>query len=231
MGVVSLAKKTSSGGDLIGRCGRASSLVLCLALGAGPALTQTAYPAKPIKIIVPYAPGGLTDVVARLYAEQLRQIFARGVVVENKPGASGMIAIEEMARARPDGYTIMIGNISTNGLTPVLLAKKMSIDYQRDVQVISRLADVPVFFLTTTTDFPPRHFPNSWSMQKNIRARCVMPALGLAATSKSTRKYSPGEPGSNWCIFRSRVAAPKSSAILPTAMSMFRGSTSRIPSP
>jgi tripartite-type tricarboxylate transporter receptor subunit TctC len=159
MGVVSLAKKTSSGGDLIRRCGRASSLVLCLALGAGPALTQTAYPAKPIKIIVPYAPGGLTDVVARLYAEQLRQIFARGVVVENKPGASGIIAIEEMARARPDGYTIMIGNISTNGLTPVLLAKKMSIDYQRDVQVISQLADVPVFFLTTTTDFPPKTFP------------------------------------------------------------------------
>ena len=122
---------------------------------AAQALAQTQYPSKPIRIVVPYAPGGLTDVVARLYAEQLRQSLGRGVFVENKPGASGIIAIEEMARARPDGHTLMIGNISTNGLTPVLLAKKMKIDYERDVQVITPLADVPVFFLATTTNFSP----------------------------------------------------------------------------
>jgi tripartite-type tricarboxylate transporter receptor subunit TctC len=132
--------------------------IVWLIAAATVAPAQAQYPAKPVKIVVPYAPGGLTDVVARLYAEQLRQIFGRGVVVENKPGASGIIAIEEMVRTRPDGYTIMIGNISTNGLTPVLLTKKMSIDYQRDVQIIAQLADVPVFFLATTTDFPPKTF-------------------------------------------------------------------------
>jgi tripartite-type tricarboxylate transporter receptor subunit TctC len=68
----------------------------CLVLVAAQAPAQT-YPSKPVRIIVPYAPGGLTDVVARLYSEQLRQSFGRGVVVENKPGASGIIAIEEMA--------------------------------------------------------------------------------------------------------------------------------------
>jgi tripartite-type tricarboxylate transporter receptor subunit TctC len=78
------------------------------------------------------------------------------VLVENKPGASGIIAIEEMARAKPDG--IMVGNISTNCLTPVLLAKRMRIDYDRDVQIIARLADAPVFFLATTTNFPPKSF-------------------------------------------------------------------------
>jgi len=131
---------------------------LCLALLAAEALAQTQFPAKPIRIVVPYAPGGLTDVVARLYAEQLRQRFGHGVFVENKPGASGIIAIEEMARARPDGHTLMIGNISTNGLTPVLLAKRMKIDYERDVQVVTPLADVPVFFLATTANFPPTTF-------------------------------------------------------------------------
>jgi tripartite-type tricarboxylate transporter receptor subunit TctC len=128
-----------------------------LAILATQALAQT-YPAKPVRIIVPYAPGGLTDVVARLYSEQLRQRFGRSVFVENKPGASGIIAIEEMARARPDGHTLMIGNISTNALTPVLLAKKLKLDYERDVQVVTPLADAPVFFLATTTDFPPRSF-------------------------------------------------------------------------
>ena len=107
---------------------------------------------------MPYAPGGLTDVVARLVAEQVRKQFAHGVIVENKPGASGIIAIEEMARARPDGHTLMIGNISTNGLTPILLAKRMRIDYDKDVQIVARLADVPVFFLATTTNFPPKTF-------------------------------------------------------------------------
>ena len=140
------------------RFGRALVHALCLVLVAASAAAQTPYPSKPIRVLVPYAPGGLTDVVARLYAEQLRLSFGRGVFVENKPGASGIIAIEEMARARPDGHTLMIGNISTNGLTPILLAKKMKIDYARDVQIITPLADVPVFFLATTTNFPPTAF-------------------------------------------------------------------------
>src|SRR5262249_27608603 len=139
------------------RFGRAVVCAFCLAVSAAQAPAQT-YPSKPIRIVVPYAPGGLTDVVARLYSEQLRQSFGRGVFVENKPGASGIIAIEEMARARPHGHTLMIGNISTNALTPVVLAKKMKIDYEQDVQIVTPLADVPVFFLATTTHFSPTTF-------------------------------------------------------------------------
>src|SRR5262245_40134638 len=139
------------------RFGRAVMCAFALALAAGGAPAQT-YPSKPVRIVVPYAPGGLTDVVARLYSEQLRQSFGRNVFVENKPGASGIIAIEEMARARPDGHTLMIGNMPTNALTPVRLAKKMKTDSERDVQIVSPLVDVPVFFLATTTNFPPQTF-------------------------------------------------------------------------
>jgi len=139
------------------RFGRGVVCAFCLVVIAAQAPAQT-YPSKPVRIIVPYAPGGLTDVVARLYSEQLRQSLGRGVFVENKPGASGIIAIEEMARARPDGHTLMIGNISTNALTPVVLAKKMKIDYERDVEIVTPLADVPVFFLATTTNFSPTTF-------------------------------------------------------------------------
>jgi tripartite-type tricarboxylate transporter receptor subunit TctC len=140
------------------RFGRLLLCALWLALLASPAAAQALQPSKPIRVIVPYAPGGLTDVVARLYSEQLRHSLGRGVFVENKPGASGIIAIEELARARSDGHTLMIGNISTNGLTPILLAKKLKVDYERDVQVITPLADVPVFFLATTSNFPPQTF-------------------------------------------------------------------------
>jgi tripartite-type tricarboxylate transporter receptor subunit TctC len=133
-------------------------LAAVLALATSASLAQAPFPSKPIRILVPYAPGGLTDVVARQYAEQLRKSLDVNILVENKPGASGIIAIEEMARAKPDGTTIMIGNISTNCLTPVLLAKRMHIDYDRDVQIIARTADAPVFFLATTTNFPPKTF-------------------------------------------------------------------------
>jgi tripartite-type tricarboxylate transporter receptor subunit TctC len=134
------------------------AVAFCLALAASAASGESAFPAKPIRILVPYAPGGLTDVVARLFSEQLRKVLGGPVFVENKPGASGILAIEEMARARPDGHTLMVGNISTNGLTPVLLARKMRIDYDKDVQIVARLVDVPVFFLATTANFAPKTF-------------------------------------------------------------------------
>jgi tripartite-type tricarboxylate transporter receptor subunit TctC len=131
---------------------------VCLAVVVRGAGAEAPFPAKPIRIVVPNAPGGLTDVVARLFSEQLRKVLGSPVFVENKPGASGILAIEEMAHARPDGHTLMIGNISTNGLTPVLLQKRLKIDYDRDVQIVARLVDVPVFFLATTVNFAPKTF-------------------------------------------------------------------------
>jgi tripartite-type tricarboxylate transporter receptor subunit TctC len=132
-----------------------AAAALALLVAAPQAQAQTKYPTKPIRIIVPYAPGGTTDVVARLVADQARQILGQAVVVENKPGASGIIAIEETARAKPDGYTVMIGNISTNALTPILMQKRMKIDYDKSLQVVARLANLPLMFVVATKDFPP----------------------------------------------------------------------------
>ena len=130
--------------------------VFCLALGGLEAGAQDKYPSKPVKIIVPYAPGGATDIVARILGEQMRQILGQPFVVENKPGAFGIIAIEEMARSKPDGYTLMIGNVTTNAITPVLVPKKFSINYDKDVVPVSRLVDIPAFLLVTTTNFAPK---------------------------------------------------------------------------
>lgn len=120
------------------------------------AQAQDKYPSKPVKIIVPYAPGGATDIVARVIGEHMRQDLGQSFVVENKPGAFGIIAIEEMARAKPDGYTVMIGNVSTNAITPVLFPKKFKIDYDKDVVPVTRLVDIPEFMVATTKDFPPK---------------------------------------------------------------------------
>ena len=149
-------------------------------LATSAALAQ-GYPNRPIRVLIPYAPGGLTDTVARHYADQLRKSLGQNVLVENKPGASGIIAIEEMERAKPDGYTIMVGNISTNCLTPVLLAKRMKIDYDRDVQVIARLADAPVFFMATTTNFPPKTFAEFLDYAKKNPEEVRYASAGIGA--------------------------------------------------
>src|SRR5499426_942778 len=124
-----------------------------LALALAQAAAQDKFPSKPVKILVPYAPGGATDIVARIVAEPMRQSLGQSFVVENKPGAFGILAIEEMARARGDGYTIQVGNVSTNAITPVIFASKFKVNYDRDVAPVTNLIDVPAFLVVTTTNF------------------------------------------------------------------------------
>jgi tripartite-type tricarboxylate transporter receptor subunit TctC len=122
------------------------------------ASAQTTFPNRPVKILVPYAPGGATDTVARILAEEMRKTWNEAVVVENKVGASGIIALEELARARPDGHILMMGNVSTNALTPILLRDRMRMDYDREIVTVARAGDVAVYLNSTTTNFPPTTF-------------------------------------------------------------------------
>ena len=132
--------------------------LLCLAIGAVTASAQDKYPAKPVKIIVPYAPGGATDIVARIVGDQLRQITAQSFVVENKPGANGIVAINEMLSAKPDGYTLMLGNVTTNAITPVLTPAKVP-NYDSKVVPVTVINDIPEFLLVTTTNFTVKSVP------------------------------------------------------------------------
>jgi len=125
---------------------------LAVALG-GPAVAQDKYPSKPVKIVVPYAPGGGTDITARLFGDHMKNSLGQQFVVENKPGAFGILAIEEMARSKPDGYTLMIGNVSTNAITPILFKKKFNIDFDKEVQSVTRFNIYPSFLIVTTTNF------------------------------------------------------------------------------
>src|SRR5262245_47489944 len=79
--------------------------ILCLAFGValGAAQAQDAYPSKPIKVVVPYAPGGAVDITARIVTDQMRQALGQPFIIENKPGAFGILGLEEAARAKPDG--------------------------------------------------------------------------------------------------------------------------------
>src|SRR5262245_27904968 len=138
--------------DVMKRLALAVAL-LGLAFAPDTASAQDKYPSKPVKIIVPYAPGGATDITSRLFGEQLKNILGQQFVVESKPGAFCIIAIEEMARSRPDGYTLEAGNVSTNAITSVLFKNKFQIDFDKSVVSVSRLAIYPSFLITTTSNF------------------------------------------------------------------------------
>jgi tripartite-type tricarboxylate transporter receptor subunit TctC len=135
------------------RLGLFALSLLCLAASAGFAQAQDKYPSKPIKIIVPYVPGGATDIVARILADQMGKNLGQSVYVENKPGAFGIIAIEDMVKSGADGYTVMIGNVSTNAITPIIYPQKFKIDYLKDIVPITNVVDIPALMVATTKNF------------------------------------------------------------------------------
>jgi len=95
-------------------------VVVLLCLSSAQA-QQPAYPTRPIKLVVPAAPGGGTDVLARLIAKRLAEGLGQSVVIDNRAGAGGVLGSEQVARAAPDGYTILLGTVATHGLAPSLM--------------------------------------------------------------------------------------------------------------
>lgn len=127
-------------------CRRAMRLglpALMLACLAGAALAEDHWPDHPVTLVVPFAPGGGTDTGARLLAEQLSRRWGQPVVVENKAGAAGIVGADFVARARPDGYTLLVGNIGTQAINPSLYPR---LPYAPDKAFlpISLVAELPL---------------------------------------------------------------------------------------
>ena len=134
----------------------ALGLNFSLACALQPALAQDAskFPEKAIRVVVPFAIGGPTDVMARLVAAKMSENLGQQVIVENKLGAGGTIAATDVARSAPDGYTLMFHNVSTAAIN-MHVYKKLAYDPVKDFQPISRLADIPNVMIINK-DIPAR---------------------------------------------------------------------------
>ena len=111
-------------------------------LGAVPAMAQTAYPTKPVTIVVPFAAGGTTDILARLMGQYLATELGQPVVVDNRAGAGGNIGGQYASKAPADGYTLFMGTVGTHAINTALY-KKMPFDHIKDFAPLSRVAMVP----------------------------------------------------------------------------------------
>jgi tripartite-type tricarboxylate transporter receptor subunit TctC len=128
-------------------------------VGITAASAQEKFPSRPIKIIVPFGPGSATDVTARTLGEAMKNVTGQQIVVENKPGAFGIISMEETLRNKPDGYTITLQNVSTAAITPQLHKKRFNFDFDKSFVPLTRVVELPGFFTVS-----PKHLPDikSW---------------------------------------------------------------------
>ena len=117
-----------------------ASVALASAACASLAQAQT-YPQKPVRMIIPFAPGGASDFVGRIIQPKMGELLGQQIVIDNRAGAAGNIGVEAAAKAPPDGYTMLLGNIGTIAINPAVLP--MSVDTVRDLIAVSQVADVP----------------------------------------------------------------------------------------
>src|SRR5438105_4162510 len=157
---------------------RFTTLLFCMAVAFAAAAQD--YPAKPVKMLVPYAPGGATDIIARIVAQRLTESLKESFIVENRPGANGNIALEATAKAPADGYTLLVGNVSTNAINENIYAEQLTIRPSRDLVGITKLVEIP-HILVANASFPPNNVGELIAAAKKAPGRINFASVGVGS--------------------------------------------------
>src|SRR3954463_5654331 len=153
--------------------------LFCIGLAAS-AAAQESYPSRPVKILVPYGPGGATDIVARIVAQRLTESMGQSFVVENRPGANGNIALEATAKAPADGYTLLVGNVSTNAINENIYADQLNIRPSRDLAGVTKLVEIP-HVLVVNASFPANNVAEFIAEAKKAPGKINYASVGMGS--------------------------------------------------
>ena len=150
-------------------------------------LAQTNWPSKPVRFLVPFAPGGTSEIVARSVAAELTKQLGQSVFVENKPGGAGVIAMQETAKAPADGHTIILGHVGTLAVNPYML-NNQPYDVNRDFTPVTLLAKVPNVFVIHP-DVPARNFREFVDYVKKNPGKLNYGSAGNASAGHLAMEY------------------------------------------
>lgn len=158
----------------------ATALIATTVFGASAAaIAQQDYPTKPLRLVVPFTPGGSTDILARVIGQKLTEAWGKQVIIDNRPGAGGNIGVDLVAKSPADGYTLVMGHIGTFGVNPTLYPK-LPYDPIKDFQPITLVALVP----------------NMLSVTPSLPVKSVKELVALAKAKPGTINFGSGGNGS-----------------------------------
>jgi tripartite-type tricarboxylate transporter receptor subunit TctC len=156
---------------------RIAALLFCMLVGAAHAQD---YPSKPVRILVPYGPGGATDIIARIVAQRLGESLGQSFVVENRPGANGNLALEAAAKAPADGYTLLVGNVSTNAINENIYKDSLTIRPSRDLAGIAKLVEIP-HIVVASAKLPANNISELIALAKKEPGKINYASVGLGS--------------------------------------------------
>jgi tripartite-type tricarboxylate transporter receptor subunit TctC len=176
----------------------------------GSAQAQT-YPSKPIHVLVPYAPGGIADIAARILGAKLTEAWGQQVVVENKPGGNGFIAMTAAAKSAPDGYTLVMATGGDVAINPALF-KDMPYDVDRDLAPISIVSDVPLV-LATHGESPYKTAPDVIIAAKAQPGRLSYSTPGNGSVNQIVMEWMALNTGTKYQHIPYKGGAPAAAAL------------------
>jgi tripartite-type tricarboxylate transporter receptor subunit TctC len=177
-----------------------ASLAAAVGLLAGAAAAQEKWPSRPVTVVVPFAAGGNTDVMARIFAEQLSKRLGQQFVVENKAGAGGVIGLNAVAKAAADGYTIGVGTSGGIAINPVLIKDKIPYDVEKDFTYLYGMAAQP----------------NIWLVHPSVPAKTMAELIAWLKANPET-PYATSGPGTTQHICGEMLADAAQVRIRPVS--------------
>lgn len=178
---------------------------------AVPAQAQS-WPDKPVRLVLPYPPGGNVDSAARVISEQLQQTFKQPFIVDNKPGAGGLIAGEFVARSVPDGYTFFMGANGPILFSPIIF-RRPAYDWKKDFTPVGSVSFTPLL-LQVNPKVPYKTFAEFLAAAKSAPGRITMASPGAGTTNHLVSEYLQRATGAKWTTAHYKGNAPATTDLL-----------------
>ncbi len=204
------------------------ALATAFTLGSNGAVAQAPYPSKPLRLIVPFTPGGSTDILARAIGAELSVSLGQSVIIDNVPGAGGSIGAERVAKAAPDGYTLMMGHIGTLAVNPALYPK-LAYDPVKDFAPVAWVARVPNI-LVVHPSVPAQDFASFMALIKSKPGHYNYGSGGNGSAAHTTTEFLKYQTKTSLVHIPYRGTAPSVTDLLAGQIQvMFTGAPTLLP--